>query len=482
MSIKQKAIKGVIWSAIQNWGTQAVSFIVFFVLARLLSPEDFGLVALANVFLAFMSIFLEQGFAQAIIQRQELEAEHLDTAFWTNLGIGLILAIAGFLSSDFVANQFVESNLTPILQCFSVLFIIAALSKIQQAILERKFEYKAIALRWLFGTTIGGVVGIIMAFNGFGVWSLVAQQMVHETVGTIVLWTSSDWRPKFRFSPTHFRHIFSFGISILGFNFISFFNNRVNDFLIGYFLNPVVLGYYTIAYRLLKVMMDLLVKTTTNVALPTFSRLRTDLDKFRQTFYTVTQLTSVIAFPCFFGMAILAPELIKVLFGEKWLPVIPLIQILTVMGLFRSVSFFKSSVIISMGKPTWSLYLKIVGVILNFILFAIAYRWGIIAVTMAYTVRTIIVFPIGQWAVSLLIKTPMATYLSQFISPLLSAIIMSIGLIGIKTLLIEILSPIPLIIICTISGMVIYGVAIRLLAPTIWQELLQLINLAKSKS
>ena len=482
MSIKQKAIKGVIWSAIQNWGTQAVSFIVFFALARLLTPEDFGLVALANVFLAFMRIFLEQGFAQAIIQRQDLETEHLDTAFWTNLAIGLILAIISFLSSGFVANRFGQPDLTPILQCLSILFIIAALSKIQQAILERKFEYKAVALRSLFGTTIGGVVGIIMALNGFGIWSLVAQQIVHETVGTIVLWISSDWRPKLRFSSTHFQHIFSFGISILGLNFTNFFNNRVNEFLIGYFLNPVVLGYYTIAYRLLKVMIDLLVKTTTNVTLPTFSRLRTDLNKFRQTFYTVTKLTSVIAFPCFFGMAIMAPELIKVLFGEKWLPVIPLIQILTVMGLFRSVSFFKSSVIISMGKPTWSLYLKLVSVVLNFILFAIAYRWGIVAVTIAYTVRTIIVFPIGQWAVSLLIKTPMLTYLRQFISPLLTSSIMAIAVYTTRVSLSNLLTPQLLIIVCTLIGIIVYGIALAIVAPQLFKQLLEIAKSVASKN
>ena len=482
MSIKQKAIKGVIWSAIQNWGTQAVSLIVFFVLARLLTPEDFGLVALANVFLAFMQIFLEQGFAQALIQRQKLEPEHLDTAFWTNLGIGLILTIGGWLSAPFMADKFAQPQLTPILQCFSLLFVISALAKVQQAILERKFAYRAIAARWLLGTMLGGCVGLSMAVAGFGVWSLVAQQMVHELVGAIVIWASSDWRPRLKFSPQHFQHLFGFGINILGFNFLNFFNNRINDFLIGYFLSPAALGYYNISYRVLRVMTKLLVKTTKEVALPTFSRLQNDLERFRKAFYTATQLTSVVAFPCFLGMMILAPELVIVIFGEQWLRAVPLMQILALMGIIRSVSFFKSSGFLAMGKPSWWFGLSILSVMLNLAGFAIAYRWGIIAVTIAYVMRALVVFPIGQWAVSLLIQVPLPLYLRQFIPPLLSSMVMAIAILGTKQLLFESLKPALSILVSTVVGIIVYAIVIRLLALQLFNQLLEMAQLALSKS
>ncbi|MEQ8384031.1 MAG: lipopolysaccharide biosynthesis protein [Coleofasciculus sp. A1-SPW-01] len=481
MSIKQKAIKSVVWSAIQNWGTQAISLVVFFVLARVLQPEDFGLVALANVFLAFMQIFLEQGFAQALVQREPLEPEHLDTAFWTNLGIGVILTVLGVISASFVADRFSEPELTPILKCFSLLFIISALSKVQQAILERNFAFKAIAARWLLGTIIGGCVGVTMAVNGFGVWSLVAQQIFHEFVGTVVLWLSSDWRPKFRFSNSHFQQLFGFGINILGFNFLNFFNNRINDFLIGYFISPVALGYYTIAYRVLRVMTQLLVKTTKDVSFPTFSRLQSDIERFQKAFYQATQLTSLVAFPCFLGMATLAPELVQLLFGEQWLPAIPLMQILAFMGILRSVSFFKSSVFLAMGKPSWWFWLSILNAVSNFVAFAIAIPWGMMAVVSAYVIRGYLVFPVGQWAVSLLIKTPLLTYLGQFVAPLVSSLIMAIAILGTKQLLIPQLTPFLIIVVCSILGIIVYGTGIRLFAPQLFNQLLELTHLALSK-
>jgi PST family polysaccharide transporter len=181
MNIKQKAIQGVVWSVIQNWGSQAGSLIVFLILARLLTPEAFGLVALANVFLAFMQIFLEQGFTQALIQRQELEPEHLDTAFWTNFFSGILLTIIGFAFASSVANIFNQPKLIPILQCFSGLFVINSLSHVHQAILSRELAFKIMAVRTLIGILIGGIVGVVMAVSGFGVWSLVSQQVVFET-------------------------------------------------------------------------------------------------------------------------------------------------------------------------------------------------------------------------------------------------------------------------------------------------------------
>ena len=149
MSIKQKAIKGVFWSGIQNWGSQAGSLIIFLVLARLLSPADFGLVALANTFLSFFNLFIEQGCILALIQRKEIEAEHFNTAFWTQICLGLAFTIISLLSANFFAEIFQAPLLTPILQWFSILFFISSLNKVQLAILRRKFAFKKIAIRAL---------------------------------------------------------------------------------------------------------------------------------------------------------------------------------------------------------------------------------------------------------------------------------------------------------------------------------------------
>ncbi|TVQ10271.1 MAG: lipopolysaccharide biosynthesis protein [Leptolyngbya sp. DLM2.Bin27] len=482
MSIKHKAIRGAVWSGIQNWGSQMGSLLIFFVLARLLSPEAFGLVALANVFLAFMRLFLEQGFGHAIIQRQDLEPEHLNTAFWINLASGLLLAAVGVAISAPVAGLFGQPSLTPILQWFSLLFVISALGQVQQSILERRFEYKAIAARWLFATVAGGGVGIAMALLGAGVWSLVGQQIVYEVVGAVTLWLCSDWRPGLQVSMRHFRDLFQVGIHIMGFSYLNFFSTRANEFLVGYFFSPVELGFYTVAQRVLFAMTQLLVQTSRDVALPTFSRLQEDPERFRRAFYLATQLTSAIAMPTFLGMAVLAPELVRVLFGEQWLPAAPLMQILALLGILRSITFFKGSVFVAMGKSSWWFWITVLEAGLNLLGFAIAYRWGIYAVAAASVVQAYIVFPVGQWAVCKLTQDRLGRYLRVFISPLLCAVAMAGAILLVKTVVANALSPLSIILVGTGFGAVLYVGLIRWLAPQLFEQMLDIARVMVSKS
>lgn len=483
MSIKLKAIKGALWTAIQNWVSQAGALVVFFALARLLQPEDFGLVALANVFVAFMQIFLEQGFAQALIQRDELEPEHLDTAFWSNVVIGGLLTGIGFISANGIALLFQVEGLTPVLRCMSIVFLINGFRGTQQAILERQFAFRAIALRSILGICIGGLAGIFAAVSGLGVWSLVIQQLTNELVGTLVLWGASDWHPGFRISLGHFKQLFNFGINILLLNFIGFFNTRMNDFLIGYFLGVNVLGYYAIAYRTLQVLTQLLVRTTSAIALPTFSRLKNQIQRFREAFYTATRLTSVIAFPVFASVIVLAPVMVKLFFGEKWLPCVPLLQMLSIVGMIRSVTFFKSSVLIAAGKPVWTVRLKLLNVTANLIGFSIAYRYGIYAVTMAFVLHNVLLFPISQLVISRIVTIPLAKYIRQFIMPFISSLLMAIIMIITFIFLEHItINYIGILIACTIVGIISYVAILRAIAPSIIVEFIDIFKTVVSNS
>lgn len=486
MSIRDQAIHGAFWSAIQNWGSQAGTLIFFFILARLLSPDAFGLFALANVFLAFMQIFLEQGFSQALIQRQTLEVEHLDTAFWTSLCLGILLTILSFLGANTVADVFDQKELAPIIQGLSPLFLISAFGGVQRSLLERQFAFKAVAARTLIGTLAGGVVGVAMALIGYGVWSLVGQQLTNELVAVLVLWKMSDWRPGLRLSISHFKDLFDFGINILAFNFFNFFDTRSDDFLIGYFLGIVALGFYSIAYKILDAMTQLLVNATTQVALPTFSRLQEDLEQFRKAFYTATRLTSVIAFPAFLGVASLAPELVTALFGEQWLPAVPVMRILSIAGLMRSVSFFQGSVFMAMGKPSWRLWMAVLNSLTKFIGFLIAVRLGIIAVAWSYVISSLMIFPVGQWAISILIKISLLKYFRQFVTPLICSIAM-VAMIFIAKLMLDGLTGIFLpLLVCGIVGAATYTLTIRLIDPKLFDKIvgiaqLFILNFSRSK-
>ena len=169
MNLREKAAKGVLWSAIQNWGMEGISFLTFIALSRLLVPEAFGLVALASVFTALAQVFLDQGFGAAIVQRADLEREHLDTAFWISVLTGILLTVGGIAASGLLAAFFGEPRLAPVLRWLSLSFIFGALSSTQMAILRRKLAFKSLAARSLAATTVGGFVGVSMAFAGFGV-------------------------------------------------------------------------------------------------------------------------------------------------------------------------------------------------------------------------------------------------------------------------------------------------------------------------
>ncbi|MDY6802767.1 MAG: lipopolysaccharide biosynthesis protein [Cyanobacteriota bacterium] len=484
MSLKQKVIKGALWSAIQSWLGQVISFVVFFVLARLLEPEAFGLIALAAVFLAFMQIFLNQGFAEAIIQKKELEPEHLDTAFWIAVSISLLLTLLGIGFADVTASVLNEPLLKPIVRWLSLSFLFSGLSSVQQAILRRELAFKSLAARTLIARFIGGAIGVVMALLGFGVWSIVCQKLSEGFAGVLLLWWVSDWRPGFKVSKRHFKELFGFGINIVGFNVLYFFNRHSDDLLIGYFLGPVALGYYSVAYRLLMLMTNVLTQTTAQVALPTFSRLQQEPERMRSAFYSATQLTSTIAFPCFLGMAALAPELVPTLFGQQWEPSIPVMRILAFIGVLHSVSFFQSNVILAMGKPGWRLGVNCLNAGLNVAAFALVVLvWGKIeAVAAAYVIRGYLLSPIPLLMIRKLIGIEGSDYFRQLASPLGASIIMVGSIFAVKYLVANSISISAQLVVCVAVGAIIYGVAIALLAPKLFGRVIELVKLALSKS
>jgi len=475
-NLRQKAIKGVLWSALDSWGRQVISLGVFFVLARLLGPETFGLVALSGVFLAFLQVFLDQGLSQAIVQRQDVETEHLDTAFWTNLGVSIVIAVLSIACAGLVADLFKEPQITPIIRCSSLGFIINAFSTVQEAIFQRKLAFKSLAIRSLVAVVVGGVVGTTMAFMGFGVWSLVGQQLSNNFVQVLVLWWVSDWRPGFRFSQRHFKELFTFGVNVMGMNFFNFFNRRSDDFLIGYFLGSTALGYYSVAYRLLQTLTQLLTGIIFRVSLPTFSRLQQEPERLRNALYKSIQFTSLITFPGFLATVTLAPEIVSVIFGEKWSPSIPVMQVLNLVGILYAYFYFNGSIMMAMGKPSWKLALDFVQAISNIIAFAIAVHWGIVAVAAAYVIRGYLMAPLNIWVVWKLIHIDVKTYIRQGAVPLAGTGVMLAAIFVIKYFLGNVISSSAVLALAILVGVIVYVLSIFVIAPKLFW---QVVNIAR---
>ncbi len=478
MSLKQEAIRGVTWSAAQKWGVRIISFCVMLILARLVLPESFGLVAYATVFTAFAQIFVDQGFSDAIVQFPDLEREHLDTAFWISVLTGTILTVTSIAASSWIANIFGEPKLGSIVRWLSPIFILSALSSVQQSLLRRKLAFKSLTTRSLIATISSGIVAVIMAFLGFGVWSLVAKLIVEGAVSVIALWQVSDWRPNFRLSRKHFKELFSFGINIVGGNFVDFLSVHSDDFLIGYYLGPIALGYYTLAYNLLIVMTDLLVSVPNAVAFPIFSKIQNDPARLKSTFYEVTQLQSIIAFPIFLGVFIVAPEAVRVLYSDKWASSIPVVQILMLIGIVRSASYFYSSIFRAAGKPSWRFGIYSLTAALNVVGFLIVVRMGIIAVAVSYVVVSYVLMPIYFLMIRKLIHVTIQSHLGQYTIALVSSLIMIVVVLGCKYLVGQNFSMAIRLVIFIITGGGTYLLAIRLIRPALYSKMLELAQMA----
>jgi O-antigen/teichoic acid export membrane protein len=477
MEIKQKAVKGIFWSGAQIWGGRAVSLLMFILLSRLLNPEAFGLVAMASLFLQFIQTFEDQGFGDAIVQRVDLQPEHLDTAFWTNLGIGCILTLICISCSGLIARLFHQPQLESIILWLSITFVLSGLSNTQQAILRRQLGFKELALRSFSAIFVSGVIGVVLAFLGFGVWSLVAQGLINGVIGVVVLWSVSHWRPSFRFSKKHFRDLISFGSNIIGINILNFLNGHADDLLIGYFLGPTILGFYTIAYKLLTTMTELLTSVTNAVALPTFSRLQNDSERLQRAFYQAVHYTSLISFPAFIGVAIVAPEIIPTFFGPQWTLSIPVLQILAFIGILHSIFYFHNSLVIALGKPSWRFRMILLNAVTNVIGFLLVVRWGIIAVAAVYVVRGYLVSPIEFWMVRKLAQINLKSYFHQFLGPFLGSLAMTATIFGLKYLIGRVLS-LPLqLAIYVLAGGIIYLLIVKLIEPSLWPQLLRLLRL-----
>ncbi|MBD2109835.1 lipopolysaccharide biosynthesis protein [Nodosilinea sp. FACHB-13] len=481
MSLQNKVVKGVFWSAIESWGKQVFSFVVFALLARLLEPDAFGIVALASVFLGFLQLFLNQGIGQAIVQSDSLDKADLNTAFWANIFLNGVLTIIGLLTAGLAASFFEEPALMPIVQGLSLTFVLSAFGNIQQALLEKELQFKALAIRSIIATVISGIVGIAMAFKGYGVWSLVGQQLTNSLFQVIILWYLSDWRPGIKLSLKNSNMLISFGLGEIGFKLFDYFSRRGDDVVIGYFLGSTALGYYTIAYKILLVMTQMLITVTSKIALPAFSKIQKDKERLRSSFYVATQMTSLVAMPAFLAVSVLSKELIEVIFGTQWLPSAPVMSVLALVGVLQSVSYFNNSVILALGKPYWRLGFISASGVTNILAYLLFVQWGILAIASAYVIRAYLFSPIPLIMIKKLIDIKFLTYLKNLRSAFLFSLAMVVVIIGTKALVADMVSVRMLLGICIASGSLSYAGLIYIFSPDILQKILSITTSAIPK-
>lgn len=356
MTLKAQVARGIKWKFITFVGRQVLSFFVFTSLARLLDPSAFGLVGLVGVYLAFVNMFVDQGIGMAIVQRQNLETDHLHAAFWFNMGCGLLLSLGTVLLANPIASIFGEPQLAPLLRWSSLGLLIGAATEIQATLLIKEMDFRRSAIRILLGVFIGGLTGVAMALNGFGVWSLVGQQLVTPLAGSVFLWTVGNYRPAFRFSLRHLRDLLHVSTSVFASGFLWFFTARFDQVIIGRFAGVPVLGLYVVAVKIPDLARTAVHDGISDVSVPALAKLQKDHPRMCQTICSGMELNAVVSFAVFVGIAAIAQDLIPLLFGAQWTNAGRLCSLFALYTLINTLQvFFHPALLASGGMGRWVL-------------------------------------------------------------------------------------------------------------------------------
>lgn len=470
---KEKVAKGVAWQGAAKWGAQLLNFGFYTGLARLLSPSIFGLVAIAWVYLAFIQVFVRQGFGDAIIQRRDLEPEHLDSAFWIAMGTAVLLCLLSIALAGPIARLFSEPRVAPVIEWMSLFFPLAALGAMPTAILTRELNFRPLAVSSVLGTGVGGAVGLTMALYGWGVWSLVGQQLINVALICFYLWLVVPWRPSLRVSKRHVRDLYGFSLSITGNDILWFFAQKSDQTMVGYGFGAVALGPYSIASRVSTLLHDAIIGPLQSVAFPAFSRLQSDKAKLEQALHKFCEMSSFVSMPVFAGLAVVAPELIPVLFGPKWSAAVPILQILAVYVAVRGVLAFVNPIMLAKDRTTLFFSMNIALAVLTFVGCLVAVRWSpaAIALSMVVALSVFGLFEVIVISVKVLKTSPVAL-LRNFAFPVLSSLFMVAVVAVVRGLVVRDLAPLATLAVCVTVGAAVYicsGLWLRFdLVSTIW--------------
>lgn len=359
------------WSYIMNWGEQGMSAALAFVLAVILGPADFGIIAIAMVYILFIHMFLDQGLVAAIIQRKDLKPEHLDSVFWLVQAVCVLLVTLAILLSGWWAAVNHTPKLASLIYWLSLTIPIESLAVVQKAVLQREMDFRSLSIRTNLSVIGGGIVGIAMAFGGYGVWSLVGQQVSMATLALIMLWKLSHWRPGFRFSFDRLKDLFHFSIANFAAKLGVFANQQVDVILMGIFFGPVPVGLFRFASRAMNTFFRISQFSLMSISLPEFSRWQDDQKRLRASVLTCIRLCGALSVPALAGLAATS-HLVMRLVGAKWLDAGPGLQVLCVVGMMEGFAQFAGPLLQAVNRPHLLAGLSWLQTVLNATLLAAA--------------------------------------------------------------------------------------------------------------
>lgn len=317
-SFKNKTVKGTIWSGIDNVAQFGVSFLVSIVLARLLSPDDYGLIGIIAIFTTVSTALVNGGFTSALIRKKDATEDDYNTSFIANLGMSLLLYVLIFLGSPFIADFFNRQELISLTRVSSLSMIIGALALVQQTILTKRIDFKAQTKITTAASVLSGVIGIVMALMGFGVWSLVAQQLSSQAIRTVLLWFVNKWVPKLRFSSASFHELFGFGWKMMVSSVISAVWKELYQVVVGKFYSPATLGQYTRSKHFSTLFSNNLTNVVQRVTYPVLSNIQDDKERMVAAYRKIIKVTMFVTAISMFFLGAISEPLLYCLIGPKW--------------------------------------------------------------------------------------------------------------------------------------------------------------------
>ncbi len=338
MAFEKKVVEGMRWFAAAKAFSQVFEFVVATIaLMNLLDPKDFGRLGMITVIAGLVLILSNVGLMSALIQKEDLEDKHLNAVFWTHLALGLFFGTIFFLSAPVIAAFFDDPSLIPIARVCSFLFIAAPLGRVQNAWLTKNLEFRKISIADVISNVVANSAALILALMGYGVWAIVVKLLLEYLMPVIVMWLMSSFRPTFSFDKDALNEMLDYGVSLTGFSVLQYFSRNFDDFLIGKFFGSAQLGYYQKAYSFMMLPVKQISLVIGRVMFPAMAMHQNDHEKLRDIYVDSNAAIAALSFPILAFLFVSSDFLVPTLFGEAWLPMVPIVKVFCVAGALQSI-------------------------------------------------------------------------------------------------------------------------------------------------
>lgn len=389
-TFQQKTVRGIGWSGVSQIGRQGIYYVIFIVLARILSPEEFGLVAMITVITSFATIFAEMGFSAALIQKQDIQQNELSSVFWLNVAAGIGLTGIFVAGAPLIARFYDEPILLPLTILIAANFTVGSLTIVQKTIRTKKLDFRSLSIADITAEILSGTVAIFLAYMGAGVWSLAIRSVLLTTIVSIILWRLGGWRPAFIFEWKALKNLFGFSLNHLGTQLLNYWVQNLDYLLIGRTIGPQPLGIYRNAYTVMLLPLANVSRVISRVMFPSLALIQDDKARVRHLFLRMTRTIALVTFPMMVGLFVVSEPFVLAVFGDQWSPMIPVLRVFCLTGLLKSVGTLTGNLYLSQGRSDLQLRVGLLVHTIAMISIVIGLQWGILGVAIGLTVATIL--------------------------------------------------------------------------------------------